>query len=92
MSPEKVKIGGIEYKIKRVDNCDEDNHNVDSKIIYSKQQIRIKKGIREAAWRKYIVAWNTTWCIWFLWGEQDEQSITRLSNVLYQFFIIISCL
>jgi hypothetical protein len=47
MLPETIKIGGIEYKIKMVNECDEDNLNVDGKIVFPKQEIRIKKGLEK---------------------------------------------
>lgn len=47
MLPETIKIGEINYKVKIVNECDEDNLNIDGKIVFPKQGIRIKKGLEK---------------------------------------------
>lgn len=84
MLPEVIKIGGINYKVKIVDVCDEDDFNIDGKIIFDKQEIRIKKGLEkqygESILLHEIIHGIFEFCGW----EQDEENVIRLSNVLYQ--------
>ena len=84
MLPEVIKIGGIEYRAKLVDACDEDNLNIDGKIIFPKQEIRIKKGL-EKQYKENILLHEIIHGIFEFCGwEQDEENVTRLWNALYQ--------
>jgi len=82
--PEIIKIGGIDYNIRLVDTCDEDDLNIDGKIIFDKQEIRIKKGLEkqygESILLHEIIHGIFEFCGW----EQNEENVTRLSNALYQ--------
>lgn len=82
--PEIIKIGGIDYRIKLVNECDEDDLNIDGKIIFPKQEIRIKKGLEkqyeESILLHEIIHGIFEFCGWV----QNEENITRLSNALYQ--------
>ncbi|WP_123053131.1 hypothetical protein [Clostridium sp. JN-1] len=84
MLPESIKIGGIDYRIKLVDICDEGNLNVDGKIVFPTQEIRIKKGLEEQYGENILLHEIIHGIFEFCGWEQDEESITRLSNALYQ--------
>jgi hypothetical protein len=82
--PENIKIGGIDYKVKIVNECDEDDSNVDGKINFPKQEIRIKKGL-EAQYQENVLLHEIIHGIFEFCGwEQNEENTIRLSNALYQ--------
>lgn len=84
MLPETIKIGAIQYKVNVVNECDEDNLNIDGKIVFPKQEIRIKNGL-EKEYQENVLLHEVIHGIFEFCGwEQNEENITRLSNALYQ--------
>lgn len=81
---DKVKIGGISYKVIQCDAPSEENHNVDGQIIYHKQELRLKRDI-DIDYKENIFIHEIIHGIFEMIGyEQDENLVTRLSNALYQ--------
>lgn len=84
MIPEVIKIGGINYKVKTVTACDEDDLNIDGKILFPIQEIRIKKGLEKQYEENILLHEIVHGIFQFCGWEQNEENVTRLSNALYQ--------
>jgi len=82
--PERVKIGGIIYTVRLMDNVSEEDRQVDGYILYDKQEIRIKKGMPEDYTGKVFLHEVLHGVLNFCALEQDEAIVERLANCLHQ--------
>lgn len=84
MIPDKIKIGGLTYKVNTVLDVDEDNSNVDGKIIYNKLEIKLKENMPEE-YAECVLLHEIIHGIFNLCQfEQKEAEIEQLSHALYQ--------
>ncbi len=86
MIPDKVKIGGIVYDVKFVDigEVSEDDWNMKGCIVYSKQEIRIKKGMSPDCTNEAFLHELFHGIFDHCAFEQDDTTISRLSHCMYQ--------
>lgn len=81
-----VKIGGITYKVETVNECCENNNNVDGKIIYDKQLIRLKHN-NNTDYAKMVFLHEIVHALFDHCNiEQEENVVDRLSKALYMAF------
>jgi len=84
MIPDKVKIGGIVYDVKFVDCVDKTDLHVDGTIVYSSQEILLKKNpgkdYTNMVFLHEVVHGIFNSCSL----EQDENIVKRLAEALYQ--------
>ena len=85
--PEKIKIGGQMYSVGFYDTVDEDDKNIDGKIIYDSQLIRLGKNQHPEYSAKVFLHEVIHGVFDFLCYEQDENKVERLTNVLYQVLV-----
>lgn len=82
--PDKIKIGGIVYKVIECTNPSEEDSNIDGQIIYSKQELRLKNDM-EQDYKENVFVHEIMHGILELIGlEQDENLVIRLSNAMHQ--------
>jgi len=89
MIPEKIKIGGIEYTVKMVDEVDENDNNIDGKICFHHQEIRIKKGMGKDYTVKVliheIIHGILNHCVINKWeGDEEECFVEKFAHALHQ--------
>jgi hypothetical protein len=84
MIPDKIKIGGSVFDIVICKTVDEDNKNIDGKILYSEQQIRLGDNMHPTYTAKVLLHEIIHGVFDFLCLEQDETMIERLTNAMFQ--------
>jgi hypothetical protein len=78
-----VKVGGLTYIVERKNECCETNSNVDGRVLYDKQVIRIKHD-DGSDYSKLVFLHEIIHAIFnFANIEQDEDTVERLTNGLY---------
>ncbi|KGO14575.1 hypothetical protein NZ45_05995 [Clostridium botulinum] len=83
--PNKVKIGGVNYKVIECNNPSEEEHQVDGMIVYHKQEIRLKNDMKKE-YKENIFLHEVIHGIFeYIGFEQDESVVIRLSNALHGF-------
>jgi|LSQX01.3.fsa_nt_gb hypothetical protein len=80
--PDEIKIGGSKYIVGTADIVDEDNCNIDGKILYSELVIRLKKNLNPE-YQKEVFLHELVHGIFEMIGfEQDEDKVNRLTKGL----------
>jgi len=84
--PDKVKIGGIVYDVKFVDagQVSKDDWNMKGCIIYSKQEIRILKGMAQEYTNEVFLHELLHGIFDHCGFEQDDNVVDRLAMCMYQ--------
>lgn len=83
--PDKVKIGGVNYKVIRCNDPSEEDSRVDGQILYHKQEIRLKTDMSKE-YEELVFLHETIYGIFeYICFEQDENMVIRLSNALHGF-------
>ena len=82
--PDKVKIGGSTYILKRVEKCDCDNRNTDGQILYTKDIIELRNDI-QGDYAEFVLLHEIFHGIYEYCGfKQNENEIDRFSRCLHQ--------
>jgi hypothetical protein len=85
--PSKIKIGGSVFDVVFCKVVDEDDRNVDGKVIYSDQQIKLALDMHPTYTTKVLLHEIIHGVFDFLCFEQDETQVERLTNVLFQVLV-----
>jgi hypothetical protein len=84
MLPDKIKIAGLMYDVNILPDIDEDNSNVDGKILYSKCEIRLKAG-GASDYMQYVLWHEIMHGIFEANGiKQEDATVDRIARTLYQ--------
>lgn len=84
MDPQTIKIAGIGYEVKEVENL-EDQFNLLGQILYTRGIIQLEKNLPPDR-KVQVFVHEVLHGIFFEAGyeEQDEEMIDRVAKVLYQ--------
>ncbi|MGN2371816.1 hypothetical protein ACTFJW_17540 [Clostridium cagae] len=82
--PSKVKIGGIPYKVIECSNPSEEDSNIDGRIIYHKQELRLKNDMAPEYKENIFIHEIIHGILELIGVEQDENLVIRLSNSVHQ--------
>jgi Zn-dependent peptidase ImmA (M78 family) len=84
MIPQTVKVAGITYQTKEVDNLSHD-HSLYGQVTYANTLIKIDSGLSEEK-KEQVFVHELFHAILHEAGydEHDEEMVRRVSNVLYQ--------
>lgn len=85
--PDKVKIGGIMFDVVFQDEISEREKEIDGRIIYDKQIIRIKSGMAKEYTESVFlheVLHGIVIQFQIDFGDNEERNIERLAYAIYQ--------